>query len=199
MSTVPFRPDSEHVQPRPDLPFDFPVEGRVNPADLLTRRAIYDAYGGIDFWTRAPLTLREMHLDHVLPRTLGGPDSVFNLVPTRGCLNTDKSDTFDPVAFVPVLAIIRAVYAPRIMLALLRPKVLRTGRGRASPSSGETTGNMVQKAISLPHDLAYEIKEFRFEERIDIESDAMRLLLRLGLEAHRERKRQRGQERQAAA
>ena len=59
--------------------------------------------------------------------------------------------------------------------------------------------NMTRKMLSLPHNLAREIEDFRFDARINAESEAMRVLMRLGLEVHRERKRRDGQERQAAA
>lgn len=112
------------------LPFDFPAEGEVNSADPLVRRVIHKAYGAVDFWTRAPLPLAGMQLDHVFPRALGGPNNVFNLVPTSAGMNIGKSDTFDDAAFVPVLAIIRAVYAPRIMPALVRARRLKVKRLR---------------------------------------------------------------------
>lgn len=110
------------------LPFDFPAEGEVDPADPLVRHVIHKAYGAVDFWTRALLPLAEMHLDHVYPRALGGPDNVFNLVPTTRAVNIGKSDTFNPAAFVPVLAIIRAVYGPRVMTALARARRLKAKR-----------------------------------------------------------------------
>ena len=116
----------------PALPFDFPAEGEVSLADPLVRRVIHEVYGAVDFWTRAPLALDEMHLDHVYPRALGGPDNVFNLVSTSAPVNIGKSDTFDAVAFVPVLAIIRAVYAPRVLTALAWER--RGKQTRISPS-----------------------------------------------------------------
>lgn len=46
----------------------------------------------------------------------------------------------------------------------------------------ETT---VRKLVSLPRDLAAEIDTFRFDKRIKAESEAIRILIRAGLNAFR--------------
>jgi hypothetical protein len=44
--------------------------------------SIYEVHKGMCFWTRAPLSADDFALDHVLPKSRGGPDNLFNLVPT---------------------------------------------------------------------------------------------------------------------
>lgn len=49
----------------------------------------------------------------------------------------------------------------------------------------ETT---IRKLVSLPRDLVREIEDFRFAERIGTESEAIRRLIRVGLDAERKRR-----------
>lgn len=83
---------------------------RLSDPDV--RMAVYRSFKGICFWTRQPLAFEEMHLDHVWPRVKGGPDNLFNLVPTTQSMNLFKSAAFDPEATTAVLAIIRLRYGP---------------------------------------------------------------------------------------
>lgn len=41
----------------------------------------------------------------------------------------------------------------------------------------------IRKLVSLPRDLVAQVEDFRFEQRIKAESEAIRVLLRAGLEA----------------
>ena len=45
--------------------------------------------------------------------------------------------------------------------------------------------SVVRKLVSLPRDLVAEIEDFRFEHRCKAESEAVRTLIRAGLEAMR--------------
>lgn len=55
----------------------------------------------------------------------------------------------------------------------------------------ETT---IRKLISFPRDLVQEVNDYRFDERIAAESEALRRLVRIGLEVERERKRAAGRQ-----
>lgn len=105
------------VDGRDDL-FLFPPRGNVVITERRVRRAILGAYGGLDFWRQCPLELDDMCLDHVIPRSLEGPDNLFNLVPTNASMNRRKAHSYDEIAIIPVLSIIRLHYAPKIMASL---------------------------------------------------------------------------------
>lgn len=102
----------------PDFPFPFPIIGEVITSDPFVRKEIYRTYGGIDFWTRAPIEYEAMVLDHIWPQSLGGPSNVFNLVPTTGPVNTGRKNAFDLEAITAVLAIVRMNYGSRVVHAL---------------------------------------------------------------------------------
>jgi metal-responsive CopG/Arc/MetJ family transcriptional regulator len=46
---------------------------------------------------------------------------------------------------------------------------------------------MTRKLVSLPHELLAAIEDYRFENRIKTESEAIRQLIELGLKARQER------------
>jgi hypothetical protein len=97
---------------------NFPEIGGVALGDLRVRQAIHTAYGGTDFWCRNPIPIEGMYLDHVVPRSVGGADNVFNVVPTNRTINAQKGEKYDPVAILPVLSIIRLHYGWRVVSAL---------------------------------------------------------------------------------
>ncbi len=94
---------------------DFPSDGSVSLSDLAVRQAIYEAYRGVDFYTGQPLSVEEMRLDHVFPRSQGGPDSAYNLVPTCARVNGEKAAKVDPSTIGGVLYLVRTIYAPAII------------------------------------------------------------------------------------
>lgn len=50
------------------------------------------------------------------------------------------------------------------------------------------TETTVRKLVSLPRELLREVEDYRFAERIGTESEAIRRLIRLGLDAEQKRK-----------
>jgi len=99
----------------------FPGDGAVSLSDPAVRQAIYDAHSGVDFYTGQALALEQMRLDHVFPRSQGGADSVYNLVPTSARINGKKGAKVDHLAVAGVLYIVRTRYAPAVL------KQLRSG------------------------------------------------------------------------
>lgn len=105
---------------------------------------MHRVHRGVDFWTRAPLALEDMVLDHVWPRALGGPDSVFNLVPTHAEVNLGKHHKTDLAAATAVLAVLRIHYGEKAARMLARlaargcgPKDRRKGNRPQPRWSGE--------------------------------------------------------------
>lgn len=106
-----------------DLPFQFPPSGYVSLNDPLVRQAIYSTHKGRDFWTRAPLDFKSMVLDHVFPASQGGPNHLWNLVPTHAEVNASKGDRIDPEGTVAVLSILRIYFAPAAARRLAKLKI----------------------------------------------------------------------------
>ncbi len=48
--------------------FEFPPEADAATPDPALREIIWEFHGRVDFWTRAPLRVEDMQIDHVVPR-----------------------------------------------------------------------------------------------------------------------------------
>ena len=97
--------------------FDYPALAEwsdVNPSDREIRAAIFDAHKGRDFWTQQPISVERMHLDHVIPKSLSGPNHVLNLVPTSQINNSRKHNKCELQTLLPVIAYIRNTFAERL-------------------------------------------------------------------------------------
>jgi hypothetical protein len=100
----------------------FPPEGAAKISDPFVRAALHRIYGGVCFWTRQPVSLEEMQVDHVWPRSQHGPDNVYNFVPACRVVNAAKRDAVDAEALTPVLAIIRLTYGARVLSEIAAAK-----------------------------------------------------------------------------
>lgn len=113
-----------------EIPFTFPPDAHVFLRDPLVKALVkettYEVHKGVCFWTRAPLDKERFALDHVLPKSRNGPDSLFNLVPTSIHINNIRGNAFETEAVIACLSIIRMVYGPRA-LRLLRNKLRDAG------------------------------------------------------------------------
>lgn len=92
----------------------FPPEGEFYTFEYLLRIAIHEAFEGLDFYTDEPLDFLNMSIDHVLPRALGGPDNVFNFVPTSPKNNSKKGHKFT-YNDLETLQIVKEIYGPKVM------------------------------------------------------------------------------------
>lgn len=90
--------------------FRFPPAYALPTYDARLRAALYDAFGGADYYTGSRISLEEMVVDHVVPKILGGPDNLFNYVPTTARINGAKGAKFSPEAARAVLAVIATHY-----------------------------------------------------------------------------------------
>lgn len=129
--------DKNHDDPRQicdtcatEIPFNFPEDAHVFLRDpivrALVRETIYEAHKGVCFWTRSPLSKDGFAIDHVLPISRGGPDNLFNLVPTSKQVNSIRGNALETEAVIACLSIIRMIYGPRALL-LLRNKLRNLG------------------------------------------------------------------------
>lgn len=65
------------------------------------RRSVWRAYPHRCYLCDKPLKYREMTMDHVVPRSAGGKNSLANLRPCCLKCNTDKSTREDPTCRSP--------------------------------------------------------------------------------------------------
>ena len=115
--------------------------------DWRLRDSIYKAFGGKCFYTGQKVRKEDMVIDHVVPKSLGGEDSVYNYVLTTKSINSQKSTRVDIDGVEPILYLIRIIYAP---------KVLRSIKRLASESN-KTDGNRI--TIYLPAGVHEKMKE----------------------------------------
>lgn len=61
--------------------------GTVNRSDPAIRRALWERDAGCCGFCGEPVSLAEMHVDHILPRAVGGQDELDNLRPAHARCN----------------------------------------------------------------------------------------------------------------
>lgn len=93
---------------------NFPLEWNLPTSDKKLRKAIYEAFKGKCFYSQRELTLENMHIDHVIPQSKGGPDNVYNYVLCEKEINLGKRAKLDWVALVPMLGIIRTHFVGKV-------------------------------------------------------------------------------------
>lgn len=98
--------------------FEFPKEYEMRTSNRDLRLAIYNAFGGRDFYTGQKMRYTEMTIDHILPRSKGGPNNLYNYVPTSQIINGTKGNLIDEVSAIGVLSIVRTVYADKVIREL---------------------------------------------------------------------------------
>lgn len=76
------------------------------------RKAVYKAFKGQCFFTGRPVSEEDMVIDHLIPKSKGGPDSFENYVLTFKDLNLGKSNKHDD-KLKRMRWIVQKVYAPR--------------------------------------------------------------------------------------
>ncbi len=64
----------------------------INIQDEDFRKALFLAHTGKCFYTNEPLDKNNFHIDHIIPKSKGGKDTVANCVPCLPAYNLQKSD-----------------------------------------------------------------------------------------------------------
>ena len=74
------------------------------------------------FYTGQNVTEDNCAIDHVIPKSKGGEDSVFNYVLTTRHINGRKTNKLDEEKVKNILYLVRTVYAPRVLRILKAKK-----------------------------------------------------------------------------
>ncbi|MGH1467358.1 MAG: HNH endonuclease [Bdellovibrionales bacterium] len=109
--------------------FEFPENAEFRTVEPVLKRAVYEAFGGKDYYTGESISIREMTIDHVVPKSKGGPNNIFNYVPTVESVNQEKGASFVWARERKTLSEIRDVYGPKVMELLKEQGVLDLRRG----------------------------------------------------------------------
>tara|TARA_R110002167_G_scaffold346861_1_gene557659 strand:+ start:778 stop:1401 length:624 start_codon:yes stop_codon:yes gene_type:complete len=87
----------------------------VKTSDVLLRRVMYDVFGGKCFYSGQELPFDNFHIDHVVPSSKGGQDSVFNYVLCSPVHNLKKSANIDIDSVNRILYIVKVGYAGKVI------------------------------------------------------------------------------------
>lgn len=116
--------------------FDFPEEANISPNDPILREAALAIFGGKCLYTGREVDASTMHIDHVIPKSAGGPDNIFNYALAAARPNITKSDKIDEQAVLPLLYLIRTTYANRLLAKIraVREKSEQDRKASSLPS-----------------------------------------------------------------
>lgn len=87
----------------------------IDVHDPIVRQAYYIVFNGVCFYTGRPITIKNMHIDHVLPKCLGGKSTVDNLVLCCQEINLRKREKYSDHFGSVVREIINLVFSPAII------------------------------------------------------------------------------------
>lgn len=104
--------------------FDFPENAEFRTVEAVLKEAIYEAFEGKDYYTGEEISLREMTVDHIIAKSKGGPNNIFNYVPTVESENKDKGASFIWSREGRALTDVRDIYGPRVVAILEAQGVL---------------------------------------------------------------------------
>ena len=98
----------------------------ISISNLKLRRVIYEVFEGSCFFTGQPVAFEDMAIDHIIPRSKGGADDVYNYFVTSRHLNAKKRAKLNHKGVEPSLYIIKLVYAPKVLREFYKSrKVIR--------------------------------------------------------------------------
>ena len=79
------------------------------------RAAFYYGFDGKCFYTGRELSIDNFHLDHIMPRSRGGADELYNLVLSSPAVNSSKGDSVNLVLIERSVNDVKDIYAPKVL------------------------------------------------------------------------------------
>ncbi len=118
--------------------------------DPRLRKAMLKAFDGKCFYSGQEVTSENMVIDHIVPKSKGGEDSILNYALTTKSLNSKKSDTIDKEGVAPVLYLIKMVYVPKLLELLERkPTIKRRMKRVTMYVDSEEWGDVQRTTLEL--------------------------------------------------
>lgn len=108
--------------------FTFPAEANYLTSDRIVREEIYKSFRGKNFYNEAKIEFDEMFIDHVIPVSGGGPDNIYNYVPTTCSFNGKKGSKINEESIQRILSIVHMAYAPQIIENVIKRKNKRKNK-----------------------------------------------------------------------
>lgn len=88
----------------------------IGISDYYLRKAMYMAFDGKCFYTGRTILFEDIHIDHILPKKLGGQDCIENYVLCCGYINLKKSDKSDKAFLKIVVQANRLLFVDKVIL-----------------------------------------------------------------------------------
>jgi CRISPR/Cas system Type II protein with McrA/HNH and RuvC-like nuclease domain len=86
------------------------VQKSVSLTDIYLRKAIYKSFNGRCFYTGRKLTINNMEIDHIIPKSKGGKDVVSNYVLVCKYINVKKNNKILHNSNDFILNIVKDIY-----------------------------------------------------------------------------------------
>ena len=115
--------------------------------DWKLRDSIYKAFNGKCFYTSQKVRKEDMVIDHILPKSKGGEDSVYNYVLTSKEVNSKKGAKLNLDGIEPVLYLVKTIYAPKVLRCI--KKIIDRADRDALKVEGKAFAG-VRKTIYVP-------------------------------------------------
>jgi len=147
--------------------------------DWKLRDSIYKAFNGKCFYTSQKVRKEDMVIDHILPKSKGGEDSVYNYVLTSKEVNSKKGAKLNLDGIEPVLYLVKTIYAPKVLRCI--KKIIDRADRDALKVEGKASAGM-RKTIYFRDDGSFEaIKGAAEKEGISVSKYIVRKCLGSGV------------------
>lgn len=70
-------------------------KSKIHINDPILRRAMYEVFDGKCFYTGRAIMFNDIHIDHIVPKSIGGEDCIENYVLCSQYINLKKNDRID--------------------------------------------------------------------------------------------------------
>lgn len=125
----------------------------ISCSDKHLRKAMHEAFGGKCFYTGREISLRNMHIDHIIPKAKGGADCIANYVASSADANMSKKDkTSDDFKNV-VVQYVGMVYVKKVV------RLLEEHGGNLGPKRPYAQQNAQRRSIYTDDDTWAKLKE----------------------------------------
>jgi len=88
----------------------------IDKKDSLLRKAIYYAFDGKCFYTGRDISFDDMHIDHIVPQSKGGGNTISNYVLSCGYINLKKFNKVNPKLIEISKEVVNLCFTEKVIL-----------------------------------------------------------------------------------